>query len=211
MNGYFVGAVIYADDITLLGPTRSSILSMLNVCDVYARNMDILFNPSKINCIFSQAHPNLLQGIPLHFMNTDIVFIPSCTFLGISVSSHDIPDRNIPQSVHNLYRRSNEVMSDFKSLSRNVKSQLFSTFCLDAYRSQLWPFLITLLNCIILHGERLLGKLGACPFTTHCRFLHTINNSLPIDVQLEKICLKLLHSCINSSNEVVKSISLSSI
>ena len=30
-------------------------------------------------------------------------------------------------------------MSDFKSLSRNVKSQLFSTFCLDAYGSQLWP------------------------------------------------------------------------
>ena len=51
MNGYFVGAVIYADDITLLGPTRSSILSMLNVCDVYARYMDIVFNPAKPNCI----------------------------------------------------------------------------------------------------------------------------------------------------------------
>ena len=74
---------------------------------------------------------------------------------------YDISDRNIPQSVQKLYRRSNEVMSDFKSLSRNVKSQLFSTFCLDAYGSQLWLFLITLLNCIILHGERLLGKLGA--------------------------------------------------
>ena len=32
MNGYFVGAVIYADDITLLGLTRSSILSILNKC-----------------------------------------------------------------------------------------------------------------------------------------------------------------------------------
>ena len=85
-------------------------------------------------------------------MNTDIVFVPSCTFLGIS-------DRNIPQSVQNC--RSNEVMSDFKSLSRNVKSQLFSTFCLDAYGSQLWHFfLITLLYCIILHRERLLGKLA---------------------------------------------------
>ena len=162
MNGYFVGAVIYADDITLLGPTRSSILSMLSVCDVYARNMDILFNPAKTNCIFFPAYPTSLLGLPLHFMNTDIVFVPSCTFLGISVSSHDISDRNIPQSVQKLYRRANEVMSDFKSLSRNVKSQLFSTFCLDAYGSQLWPFLITLLNCIILHGERLLGKLGAC-------------------------------------------------
>ena len=58
MNGYFVGAVIYADDITLLGPTRSSILSMLNVCDVYARNIDIFSNPAKTNCIFSPSHPN---------------------------------------------------------------------------------------------------------------------------------------------------------
>ena len=70
--------------------------------------------------------------------------------------------RNIPQSVQKLYRRSNKVMSDFKSLSHNVKSQLFSILCLDACGSQLWPFLITLLNCIILHGEMLLGKLGAC-------------------------------------------------
>ena len=89
MTCYFVGAVIYADDITLLGPTRPSILSMLNVCDVYARNMDILFNPAKTNCI---AHPNSLPGISLHCMNTDIVFIYSCTFLGISISSHDISD-----------------------------------------------------------------------------------------------------------------------
>ena len=159
INGYFVGALIYADDITL-GPNRSSILSMLHVCDAFARNIDILFNPAKINCIFSPAYPN---SLPVHFMNTDIIFVPSCTFLGISVSSHDISDRNIPQYVQKLYRRSKEVMSDFKSLSRNVKSQLFSTICLDAYGSQLWTFLITLLNCIILHGERLLGKLGACP------------------------------------------------
>ena len=81
MNGYFVGAVIYADDITLLGPTGSSILSMLNVCDVYVRNMDILFNPAKTNCICFPAYPNSLPGLPLHFMDTDIVFVPSCTFL----------------------------------------------------------------------------------------------------------------------------------
>ena len=52
INGYFAGAVIYADDITLLGPTRSSILSMLNVCDIYARNINILFNPVNTKCIF---------------------------------------------------------------------------------------------------------------------------------------------------------------
>ena len=112
MNGYFVGAVIYADDITLLAPIRSGILSMLNVCDVYARNMDFIFNPAKTNCIFFPACPNSLPGLPLHFMNTDIVFVPSCTFSDISVYSHDISDRNIPQSVQKFNCRSNEVVSD---------------------------------------------------------------------------------------------------
>ena len=58
MHAFFVEAIIYTDAITLLGPTRSSILSMLNVFDVYGRNMDILLNLSKTNCIFPPAHPN---------------------------------------------------------------------------------------------------------------------------------------------------------
>ena len=62
MNGYFVGAVIYADNITLLGPTRSSILSMLSVCDVYARNMDIYSIRRKPIVYFP-------QHIPIHFQD----------------------------------------------------------------------------------------------------------------------------------------------
>ena len=32
INGHFVGAVIYADDVTLLVPTHDSIKSLLSVC-----------------------------------------------------------------------------------------------------------------------------------------------------------------------------------
>ena len=51
--------------------------------------------------------------------------------------------------------------------------------------------------------RKVIRKAWCLPFTTNCPFLHTINNYLPIDVQF-------LHSCTNSSNELVKSISLSS-
>ena len=34
--------------------------------------------------------------------------------------------------------------------------------------------------------RKVIRKAWCLPFTTHCRFLNTINNSLPIDVQLEK-------------------------
>ena len=59
--------------------------------------------------------------------------------------------------------------------------------------------------------RRTIRKLWALPNATHCEYLHTINNSLPIDLMLEKRCLKFIWSCINSNNTIVKSVSSSAI
>ena len=59
--------------------------------------------------------------------------------------------------------------------------------------------------------RRTIRKLWALPNTTHCKYLHTIHNSLPIDVMLETRCLKFIWSCINSNNTFVKSVSSSAI
>ena len=56
MNGYFVEAVICEDEITLMGPTPSSIMSLLNECDAYARKHYIVFNPVKTNCTSPPHH-----------------------------------------------------------------------------------------------------------------------------------------------------------
>ena len=37
-----------------------------------------------------------------------------------------------------------------------------------------------------------IGKLWALQNTTHCKYLHTINNSLPIDLMFEGRCLKFI-------------------
>ena len=42
-----------------------------------------------------------------------------------------------------------------------------------------------------------------------CKYLHAINNSLPIDLMFEKRCSKLIWSCINSNNTIDKSVSSS--
>ena len=45
MNSQFVGTFIYADDITILAPSHSSLHSMLTICDQYDRH-HLIFNPS---------------------------------------------------------------------------------------------------------------------------------------------------------------------
>ena len=84
--------------------------------------------------------PTCLPGKMLSFMNADVSYVSKCTFLGMSISDNDITDRYIQRSAQCFYRKANEVLSDFKSLTRDTKSKLLSSYCLDAYGSQLWPF-----------------------------------------------------------------------
>ena len=46
-----MGALSYADDITLICPSLRGMNCMLNICSVFADNYDITFNSKKTLCI----------------------------------------------------------------------------------------------------------------------------------------------------------------
>ena len=51
MNKIFTGALSYADDITLICPSICGINNMIDICCEYAKEYDIIFNPTKTVCI----------------------------------------------------------------------------------------------------------------------------------------------------------------
>ena len=103
--------------------------------------------------------------------------------------------------------KSNEVISDFKLLPCYIKSKLFTTFCTDAYGCQLWNFESREVHNLYVAWRKVVRKLWRLPYFTHCNLLHTINNSLPIQISLEKRGIKSIWSCLSSENCGVKTIS----
>ena len=66
MNGLFTGVFIYADDITLLAPSRASMVLMLEKCESFALTHDILFNAAKTKyMIFKRC--DSVNLVPLYF------------------------------------------------------------------------------------------------------------------------------------------------
>ena len=51
VGSYYLGALCYADDLTLLAPTASAMRVTLNVCEEYANEHAILFNADKTKCL----------------------------------------------------------------------------------------------------------------------------------------------------------------
>ncbi len=47
MGNYFVGCLAYADDLTLIAPSRKTLQIMINICEGYAADYDVIFNGPK--------------------------------------------------------------------------------------------------------------------------------------------------------------------
>ena len=52
IGGHFVGALAYADDVTLVVPSQSGIRTLISVCEQFALDYDITFNCTKCKLIY---------------------------------------------------------------------------------------------------------------------------------------------------------------
>ena len=133
--------------------------------------------------------------------------VHECDLPGITLSSSRTTANVIERAVMKFNMKSNEIITDFKLLPCYIKSKLFTTFCTDAYGCQLWNFESREVHNFYVAWRKVVRKLWRLPYITHCNLLHTINNSLPIQISLEKRGVKSIWSCLNSDNCVVKTIS----
>ena len=103
---------------------------MLKVCESFAIDYLITFNPIKSNMIgynidYSMCPPIYLNSQPITIVNSD-------KHLGNFISS-DIQDRSAISSVCDLYQISNSIISDFSSWNSGSLDNLHNTFCMDMY------------------------------------------------------------------------------
>ena len=129
MNGLFTGVFIYADDITLLAPSRASLALMLKQCESFSRTHHILFNASKTRyMVFKHREVVHVNVAPLYFNGPPINYVHECDLLGIPLSGNRTTDNVIEKVVMKFSIKSNEVFSDFKVIPCYVQSKLFTTF-----------------------------------------------------------------------------------
>ena len=123
----YAGAFGYADDIALVSPSIYSLKKIISICESYARDYHITFNPVKNQNLYffiassSEISLIYLNGTPVTVVNKD-------KHLENTIST-DIYDRNIISNVCDFYQRSNSVISDFSICDSETLDKVHSTFC----------------------------------------------------------------------------------
>jgi hypothetical protein len=171
----FVGALSYADDITLLAPSISAVRVMLRVCEDFAREYSARFNAEK--SLYLVIGPTW-QDRPVNVLMMNGSVIQHCemakhlgTFIG--TGSHR---PNVREAIAHLYSSTNVIMSRFGHCSSDVLLFLFERHCTSFYGCPLWDLrCIDTLSCAWRKCVKRVWKLPMRIRSKYVDFLSTRN------------------------------------
>ena len=141
----FMGVTMYADDLLLIAPTRSSMQLMLEVCEKYAKKYNICFstdpNPvkSKSKCIFMVGKSrNLARPAPLMLEGRELPWVETATHLGHELHQSGMMEHDAKIKRAEFISRSVEIRETFGFASPVEIQGALKVYCSSFYGSMLW-------------------------------------------------------------------------
>ena len=203
MGHMFTGAFGYADDIIMLAPTRTSMETLISICEEFSRDYSILFNASKSKHLYF-SHKSKDTAVRFDMQGVPIPLVPSEKHLG-NLIGQDRLSLSINSAISELYVNLNMLMSQFSNCDINVKYRLFKTYCMSLYGSQLWDYSNdTHCERFFTAWRKCIRRLLGLPNTTHKRLLNLICNDVSVELQLYCRVLNFISMCCTSSSSQVQ-------
>ena len=135
VGNYYLGALCYADDLTLLAPTASAMRTLLTISEEYASERAMTFNADKSKCIaFKPRSIAYLQDRPTFSIAGKVIeYTSSWPHLGNIISETEDDHNCIVARRIQLIGQVNNVLSTFGKLNPYTKNHLLYKLCSSQY------------------------------------------------------------------------------
>lgn len=138
-NGVRLNHLFYADDAVLLAPSPSALQSLLDICETFAMNNDLVYNTKKsfLICIKPKWLKNL-EVPSLRLCNEAIKVTSNGKYLGMYISENRKDSCDMKRQIRGIYARGNVLLKRFRHCNEQTKAKLFNSYCSNFYCSTLW-------------------------------------------------------------------------
>ena len=200
----FYGAIAYADDVSLLCPSRHAVKYMLQIAKGFSDEYNVTFNHNKSNIlVFENENDKNDNFKNIVFDKSTITHIERGKHLG-NIIGKDSVIKNIETGIGDFYARVNMLLSNFPNVFPWIKYKLFKSFCMPLYGVQLWDLSSNRIQSFYVAWRKCIRRLLNLPYRTHCKLLNMVCNDLPVDMQIHKRFIKFFHSVITNPNKCIE-------
>lgn len=201
----FVGAIGYADDISLQSPTISGLNIMLKVAQSFSETHFIKFNSSKFQLVIHECKKSRIdKNIVLNFDGNAITPQHNAVHLGHIIGGQDCQEQRVMAAIGDLYKRTNLLMSRFSFCSTFIRYKLFNTHCMSLYGSNLWDITSKHFEMFNTAWRKCVRRvLGLHPMT-HRVLIPMICNDFNADDKITMRFCNFIRKAGDSPNEIVR-------
>ena len=140
INSY---GIAYADDVSILAPSVTSLKLILKTVAEFGCNFAVKFNPSK--SIFVILGKKLHKSHVIYFNGVAITSTNAADHLGHSFGCKS-QENHILKTNNDFVKRFNLMMSVFRHCSVRMKYRLLKPYCLSLCGCVLWEFSCDVVN-----------------------------------------------------------------
>jgi hypothetical protein len=200
IGNLFMGAFGYADDVSLLAPTRYALYRMLESTNQFSKEYDIKFNMDKSELLVFNHDGKYDPSASMLHNEVELFAKQHVKHVGNVVGPLKL---SVDRCIHEFNGKVNMVYAYFKHLHMDGKYTLFTSYCMSLYGSQLWDYSSNECDKFYVAWRKAVRKLFGLPLRTHCILLPEIMSSLPIEVQMHKRFVQFAWKAIHSENVCV--------
>ena len=136
-----INHLFYADDLVLLCPSHRGLQELLETCENFALEHDIIFNTKK-SVVMVRRSKLLKNAIvqPFKLNNIALTEVNETKYLGYFFTADGKDDRDMTRACRLLYAQGNSLIRKFHMCTDKVKIKLFTTYCSQVYCAHLWQY-----------------------------------------------------------------------
>ena len=126
----FLALILFADDISLLAPSRSALQKLIDLCSEYCNSIALTFNPRKSKIlVFLKSRVDLNNLAPITLNNSAIEYTDTIKYLGVSIISAKGFCFSAANDLRTFYRAANSLLSVLRKPSEEVLMHFLYTNC----------------------------------------------------------------------------------
>ena len=145
IGGYWLGGCGYADDLILMAPSRDVLQRMLQVCEAYALEHNLVFSTdpvpskSKTKCmLFCGRLGRVKYPAPLQLAGKDLPWVETAEHLGHTLSQLTNMEKDCHRARGRFISNTIDVREKLNFAHPHIKMKAVQIMCMDAYGSMLW-------------------------------------------------------------------------
>ena len=155
MGNHSTGGIAYADDLSLLTPTKSGLQALIEICEQYVDDYYVTFNSAQSLYLVFRGRSCKLGNRTAVFNGTELQSVQDAVHLGHHISTIN-KDSLVANGIVKFWRGHNMFMGDFIHtgwIKTAVNCKLFKQYCCSYYGVPLWDLQSKSVGntCIVWH------------------------------------------------------------